>query len=135
MLKIKKAIITVSALVTILSTGLLTANAIYGSTEGDLYVSKHWVPVLKDSASGHTSTNYGHQETGFDTSKLWCSTSITAYNKNDSVSASCYSVSHHALEGKDHAEVSIRNIKSANGTHTGGSTGIGYQTKYSSWTD
>ncbi|WP_028517999.1 hypothetical protein [Ruminococcus flavefaciens] len=135
MLKIKKAIVAVSAIVTMISTGALLANAYTCSTEGRLSVSKHYIPALKDTASGYTYTNYGYKETGWNTDKLWTSTYVTAYSKNDSTSASCSSSGPAALEGWDDADAKIRNIKSANGTHKGGSTGVGSQTKYSSWSN
>ena len=135
MLKIKKAIITVGAFVTILSTGALAANAMYGDVDGTLNVSKHWVPILNDTARANTCTNYGYKEAGWNTNKLWCSSSVTAYSKDDSSSASCYSSGPAALEGWDSAEAKFRNIKSANGTHKGGATGYGSKTKYSSWSN
>lgn len=135
MLKLKKAIIAVSILATVLSPAAIGAHAYYGNTNGTLNVSKHWVPVLKDSARGNTNTNYGHKETGFDDSKLWTRTSVTAYNKDDYTTASCSNSGVAALEGWDSAEAKIRNIQSANGTHTGGSNGIGSVTAYTSWTN
>ena len=135
MLKIKKAIVAVSAIVTMISTGALLANAYTCSTQGRLSVSKHYIPALKDTASGYTYTNYGCDRSGWNTDILWTSTYINAYSKNDSTSASCYSTGAAALEGWDDAVAKIRNIQSANGTHSGGSSGYGSQTKYSSWSN
>ena len=134
MLKFKKIIITASAITAILSSGAMVANAYYGSTQGGLNISTHWIPVAKDTASGWTYTNYGYQDTNWDMSRLWVSTYVTAYDNNyNYASASSYGNGVEALEGWNNAEAKIRNMRSAYGTHNGGSNGIGSQTRYSSW--
>ena len=57
MLKIKKSIIAVSALTTILSISMLNASANSPSTHGDLHIDYHYVPILKDSARGNGTGN------------------------------------------------------------------------------
>lgn len=133
MLKFKKVIIMASVLASVLAPSALSSNAYYGSTDGGLNISKHYVPILKDTASGWTYTNYGYEDTNWDLDRLWASTYVTAYNKDSYTTASAYGTGSAALEGWYNAVAKIRNIQSAYGTHSGGSTNKCSQTKYSSW--
>ncbi len=119
MLKIKKSIIAVSALTTILSISMLNASANSPSTHGDLHIDYHYVPILKDSARGNTYTNVGYNGNNLD--NLWVKTTVKATNKSgDTVTEKSEGYGVEALEGWNSATAKIRNIKKANGTHSGG---------------
>ena len=135
MLKFKKIIIIASVLATALASGALAPHAYVGSTKGGLKVTYYYVPIQKDKASGWTYTNYGIQDKDYNVNKLWVTTSVTAYNKNNeytTASSSGYGTA--ALEGWYDADAKIRNMKRAKSTHKGGHTGKGSsQPLYASW--
>ncbi len=132
----KKILATVGAATVILTIpGTLVANA-YGKTTGHLNVSYHYVPILKDKATGSTCTNYSTSKKS-NTDKLWVQTTVRAYDKNGNcvtkTGRKCYGTA--ALEGwnSTNATAEIRNMTKAKGTHKGGTTGYGSTTAYTSW--
>ena len=133
MLKIKKSIIAVSVLTTFLSINLLNASANSPATHGRLHMEYHYVPIFKDYACGSTDTNIGYN--GNNVNQLWVKTTVKVTNKSgDTVTEKSEGYGNDALEGKKSATAKIRNIKKANGTHSGGCKNGPSATTYTSHT-
>lgn len=102
-----------------------------GSTYGYLNVSYHYVPVLKDTARGNTACNIFDSNNG--TSKMWTKTTVKVYDYDgNSNSNTKWNYDTAAMEGWNATETQIRHMKSANGTHVGGSDQC-QATAYTSW--
>ncbi|WP_028517998.1 hypothetical protein [Ruminococcus flavefaciens] len=116
MLKIKKAIITVSALATLATTGALLANAAWdrGGIQATCRVNESWIPFTNDTAMADGCTNYGLDVANGDISRLWLRRTINAWNKDDYKTNSNYYTDNYAFEGWYSPTVKLRNITYAN---------------------
>ena len=125
MLKLKKGIITVSILATVLSTSALAANAYLGEIQANCRVEQSWIPFTKDTAYADGCTNYGLDYVGSDATKLWLRSNIKAWSKDDYKTKSAYMTGYAALEGWNTPSVSLRNITQAESNYSANANGSG----------
>lgn len=140
MKKTIRIIAAVMSAASMLAIGSVTASAGRSyDLDGWLYINYHYIPILKDTAEARTCTSYGlptGSTTGGTLDDLWATSTATAYDKSGNyVTDSHTAWGTPALEGlhESGVTVSIRNMRSAYGTHKGGTLGYGSATKYSSW--
>lgn len=114
---IKKLAVMLMCVVMMLVMFALTVSA--ASTNGYLDVYVHYVPILKDTATAITTTDYDFSSN--DGSDLWTNTTVYAYkgseyakNQGEFSGVWCVDGAGQSVEAK------IRSIDKARGYHSGG---------------